>query len=207
MQPIHQGLPNVGLYNGNAFQTVGVCLDSGLIATAACKNDARGIDRVSYANCYAEDRPAGTCNKHTSVEYCVSGGGVATEYCHLFAEHEDVKIESRSLVKLSRAEVEEIKQARYYGLNEQYYDDGYVYYLDGAWHGFDGNANDGVDEPYLVCPEHTREAWEEYEAQQEETEPEDEGLVDGSGNEGGTGNEDGGNSGGNNEGLIGGGLF
>ena len=207
MQPIHQGLPNVGLYNGNAFQTVGVCLDSGLIATAACKDDARGIDRVSYANCYAEDRPAGTCNKHTSVEYCVSGGGVATEYCHLFAEHEDVEIESRSLVKLSRAEVEEIKQTRYYGLNEQYYDDGYVYYLDGAWHGFDGNANDGVDEPYLVCPEHTREAWEEYEAQQEETEPEDEGLVDGSGNESGTGNEDGGNSGGNNEGLSGGGLF
>ena len=215
MQPIHQGLPNVGLYNGNAFQTVGVCLDSGLIATAACKSDARGIDRVSYASCYPEDRPNGTCNKHTSVEYCVTGGGVATEYCHLFAEHEDVEIESRSLVKLSKAEVEEIKWVKNYGLNSAYYDDGYVYYLDGAWHGFDGRANEGVDEPYLICPEHTQEAWEEYEAQmEEETQPEEigpEGGITGDGNtDGGNGNfgngDDVGNQGGN-EGLTGGGII
>ncbi len=29
MQPIHDGLPREGLYNGNAFHSVGVCLDTG----------------------------------------------------------------------------------------------------------------------------------------------------------------------------------
>ena len=208
MQPIHQGLPNVGLYNGNAFQTVGVCRDSGLIATAACKADARGIDRVSYANCYPEDRPNGTCNKHVSVEYCVTGGGVATEYCSLFALHEDVEIEARSLVKLSKAEVDEIKRASGYGLYDIYSEDGYVYFLDGAWHGFDGDRNPDSDSPYLTCPVHTQEAWERYEQEQEQ---EDEGLNDGgdvgdpgdSGNGGGNG--DGNYGGGSSEGLIGGG--
>ena len=205
MQPIHQGLPNRALYNGNNLQTVGVCLDSGMIATAACKSDARGLDRVSYANCYPEDRPAGTCTKHTSVEYCVTGGGVATEYCHLFAEHEDVDIESKSLVKLNRKEVQAIKDASRYGLYPVYSEDGYVYYLDGDWHGFDGNANDGVDEPYLICPVHTQEAWEEYEASQEETEPEEitGGDEDTGNGEGGNGDPNIGNQGGD-EGLIGG---
>ncbi len=208
MQPIHQGLPNNGLYNGNAFQTVGVCLDSGLIATAACKTDARGIDRVSYANCYSEDRPAGTCNKHVSMEYCVTGGGVATDYCHLFAQHEGVEIEARSLVKLNQAEVDEIKRASGYGLYDVYTQDGYVYFTDGAWHGFDGNLNPDSDTPYLTCTMHTKEAWEQFEAEQEREE--DEGIVDG-GNGGDEGGNGGGNGdeppqGGNNEGLIGGGL-
>ena len=211
MQPIHQGLPNNGLYNGNAFQTVGVCLDSGLIATAACKADARGVERVAYAACYPEDRPGGTCNKHTSVEYCVTGGGVATEFCHMFATHEDVEIEARSLVKLNKAEVDEIRNASHYGLYDHYYQDGYVYYLDGAWHGFSGRLQPDSDSPYLVCPVHTAEAWADYEVDIGK----EDGIIDGgdgsgeeggSDGEGGAGNgdgEDGSDDGGNNEGLIG----
>ena len=210
MQPIHQGLPNMALYNGNVFQTVGVCLDSGMIATAACKSDARGIDRVSYASCYPEDRPGGTCNKHTSVEYCVTGGGVATEYCSLFAEHEDVTIEARSLVKLTKGEVDTIRQASGYGLYDIYKDDGYVYYLDGAWHGFSGNLQPDSDEHYLVCPKHTKEAWEKYQRELEDNLIEgdkDEGIIepgDGGSDSGeGSGDTGGNEDGGNNEGLIG----
>ncbi len=173
MQPVHEGLPNLGLFNGNAFQTVGVCRDSGLIATAACKADARGIDRVSYANCYPEDRPNGTCNKHVSMEYCVTGEGVATEYCHLFAQHEDVKIEARSLVKLDKDEVEEIKRASRYGLYDVYSEDGYVYYVDGPWHGFSGNLNPSSYEHYLICTKHTKEAWEKYEEELKKKEEEE----------------------------------
>ncbi len=201
MMPIHEGLPNEGLFNGNAFRSVGVCLDSGKLATAACKSDVRG-DRVSYANCYPEDIPGGTCSKHVSVEYCVTGGGVATEYCSMF---EDVEIASRSLVKLTQAEVSEIRNAISAGLVETYYDDGYVYYLgsgDGAaWHGFRDDYPDN-DQPYLLCPMHTKEAWEEYQAEQEATEgtnPDDGMWDDGegegeNGGEGGSGNE-GGNAG------------
>ncbi|MEE1036693.1 MAG: transglycosylase domain-containing protein [Oscillospiraceae bacterium] len=195
MMPVHEGLPNEGLFNGNAFRSVGVCLDSGKLATAACKSDVRG-DRVSYANCYPEDIPSGTCSKHVSVEYCVTGGGVATEYCSMFA---DVEIASRSLVKLTQAEVNEIRNAISAGLVDIYYDDGYVYYLgsgDGeAWHGFRDDYPDN-DRPYLLCPTHTKEAWEEYQAEQEATEgtgPDDGMWGDGEG-EGGSGNE-GGNAG------------
>jgi hypothetical protein len=125
------------------------------------------------------------------VEYCVTGGGVATEYCSMFA---DVEIASRSLVKLTQAEVNEIRNAISAGLVDIYYDDGYVYYLgsgDGeAWHGFRDDYPDN-DQPYLLCPTHTKEAWEEYQAEQEATEgtgPDDGMWGDGEG-EGGSGNE------------------
>ena len=165
MQPIHNGLPSQGLYNGNAMRTVSICLDSGLIATAACSNDARGLDRVVSPMVYPEDIPSATCNKHVTVEYCVTGGGVATEYCSMFP---DVELEARSLVKLNRNEIQEIKSAMFDGLYDIYWDNGYVYYVDNsgndaAWHGFNGNINLDYDLPYLVCPYHTQEAWEEYE--------------------------------------------
>ena len=164
MQPIHKGLPAVGLYNGNAFRSVTVCLDSGKIATAACKSDVRQMDRLVTVNVYNGDEPAGTCDKHVQVEYCVTGGGVATEYCSKF---EGVEIEARSLVKLTQDEVDALKRADNVGLNDMYTVDYYVYLVDGNWHGFYGNANQGVEAPYIVCPVHTQEAWEEYEQEQE----------------------------------------
>lgn len=162
MQPIHQGLPAEGLYNGNAFHSVNVCLDSGKLATAACYNDPRG-SRVVTANVYSGDEPDGTCDKHTQVEYCVTGGGVATEYCSLFG---DAEIGTRSLVKLTQAEVDEIRAAVGSGLDGMYASDGYVYFEDGGWHGFYGNANDGIDAPYIVCPLHNASSWMEYEQSQ-----------------------------------------
>ena len=62
---------------------VTVCLDSGLRATDACKNDIRG-DRTETVKCYPEDRPKDSCTTHVELEIC-SGGGVATEYCKNFA--------------------------------------------------------------------------------------------------------------------------
>ncbi|MGN0977108.1 MAG: transglycosylase domain-containing protein [Faecousia sp.] len=161
MQPIHQGLPAESLYNGNALHSVNVCLDSGKIATAACYGDTRDIDRVVSVNVYNGDEPEGTCDKHVQVEYCVTGGGVATPYCSLFG---DAKIETRSLVKLTQEEVEAMKAAAGVGLNSSYLLDSCVYYLgEGGWHGFYGNLNLGSDEPYLVCPLHNEQTWLEYE--------------------------------------------
>ena len=163
MQPLHKGLSSNSLYDGSGFRSVTVCLDSGKLATSACSSDPRG-NRTESVYCYPEDIPSGSCDKHTSVEYCVTGGGVATEYCSRFP---DVKITSRSLVRLTDDEVAEIKAAIGVGLGSIYYDDGYVFYLgggDGApWHGFRNRYPDN-EEPYLVCPIHTKKAWEEYEA-------------------------------------------
>ena len=159
MQPIHNGLPQVGLYNGNAFRNVSVCLDSGMLATAACSSDIRGIGRVSNVNCYPEDVPAGVCNKHVQVDYCVTGGGVATEMCRMFP---DAIIETRSLVKLTPAEVNDISAALRVGLEDVYGSDSYVYYVDEygnplVWTGFSGYANNTAGTPYLTCQLHTQE--------------------------------------------------
>ncbi len=163
MQPIHEDLPAEGLYDGGAFHSVAVCLDSGMNATAACSNDIRGNNRVVYVNVYNGDEPSGTCDKHVQVEYCVTGGGVATDYCHM---DPDAQIETRSLVRLTAEEVEEIRAAANVGLSETYLLDNYVYYLDGNWYGFSGNANHGMDAPYVVCTYH-----DEFTIPEEEPEP------------------------------------
>ena len=165
MQPIHNGLPNQNLYNANAMESVSVCLDSGKLATAACSNDARGIARVVNVLCYPEDAPTETCDKHVSVQYCVTGGGVAGEYCSMF---QDAEVETRSLVKLTRAEIDEIRAAGRTGLVDVHLDSGYVYYVDDSgeglgWSGFYGNG--GGEAPYLVCPLHTQDFWQQMEQQ------------------------------------------
>lgn len=159
MQPIHNGLPQVGLYNGNAFRNVSVCLDSGMLASAACSGDVRGINRVSSTNCYPEDVPTGVCTKHVQVDYCVTGGGVATEYCRMFP---DAVIETRSLVKLTPDEVNDIRAGLRVGLEDIYGSDSYVYYVDNygnplVWTGFSGYANNMAGTPYLTCPLHNQE--------------------------------------------------
>ncbi len=178
MQPVHKGLDRVSIFNGDGMRTYDICLDSGLLATNACKIDARGIDRISSVRCYPEDAPNGYCGLHTSVDFCITGGGVAGDYC---AKFEDVKIAKRSLVKLTQDDVDLIKKGLKLGLKDIYGEDYYVYMIsDGgrgiAWHGFDGKANKNISEPYLICPVHTKEAWEEYEASQKETEPEEPGT-------------------------------
>ena len=175
MQPIHKGLERLPIFNGDGMYTYNICLDSGLRATEACSMDARGIERISSVRCYPEDAPSGYCNVHTTVEFCTTGGGVATEYCKKF---EDVKISKRSLVKLTQGEVNTIRKSLNVGLKAIYGEDYYVYLINDsgtgiAWHGFDGNANKNVSLPYLVCTEHTKEAWEKYEESQKETEPEE----------------------------------
>ena len=57
---------------------------------------------------YPGDEPTETCDKHVEVEYCVTGGGVATPYCSMDMGAE---VYTRSLVRLTESEVEEIRKA------------------------------------------------------------------------------------------------
>ena len=165
MQPIHSGLPNEGLYNGGAFRSVNICLDSGKLATAACYNDVRGINRVVAVNVYPGDEPDETCDKHVQVEYCVTGGGVANEYCHLYG---DADITARSLVKLTQAEVNEIRAAEGFGLVEEYLRSNYVWLTDGYWYGFHGTSNRGLEAHYVICPVHDAISWDDNDWSDEE---------------------------------------
>ncbi len=90
------------------------------------------------------------------VDYCTEGGGVAGPYCSDYGD-----VSSRALVRLTSDEVEEIRAAAHCGLVDGYLNDGYVYYLDGDWHGFSGNANYGENAPYVGCPVHSSAYWDE----------------------------------------------
>ena len=165
MQPIHKGLKSVALYSKKKMSSVTVCLDSGKIATSACKSDPRG-GRTATAMCYPEDRPKGTCKDHVFVTYCTEGGGVANDYCQKFADVGQNKVGSRALCKLTPTQFNEIKKAMRYGLKAAHYSDGYVYLLnskggDGAFHGFTG-ALSGNSKPYKVCTQHNQQAWTQY---------------------------------------------
>lgn len=164
MRPLHEGLPRVSLYDSN-MSSVSMCLDSGKIATDACKADVRDITRVASASVYWEDMESDRCEKHVMVDYCLTGKGVANEYCLKFAELEQAEVEKRALVKMTQEEIDELLKARGYGLGEQYVRDDYIYLVnsngtDANFHGLSGNVNVGVNAPYIVCTEHTKAAWD-----------------------------------------------
>ena len=157
MMPIHKGLSNNALFNGNVFRSVAVCLDSGKIATPACHQDVRGINRVVTVNVYPGDEPEGTCDKHVQMEFCIGGYGVATEYCSQFAGNQ---IGVASLVKMNDTEIQEIRDAANVGLADAHLMDAYVYYEGaGGWHGFRGTALNANDKPYVPCQVHTQQSW------------------------------------------------
>lgn len=181
MEPLHSGKTNIALYDSYKLTGVTMCLDSGMIATEACSKDVRAnktVSRTAAAAVYPEDRPKKACDKHVLVDWC-SCGGVATSYCKKFAKVDrKVKITKKALVKMTKAEIEEINKAKGYRLESIYYDNDYVYFIkddgtDGVWKGFDGKANKDVSAPYVVCPEHNAKTWAEYQKENKTDKDED----------------------------------
>ncbi len=173
MEPIHDGLDNIRLYDSSKMTSVSVCLDSGKHATDACNADVRG-GRTESVRVYPEDSPSGRCNKHVLVDYCVVGEGVATDYCKEFAKVDSkVKVEKKGLLKLTKNEMQEILNAKNYGLVKDYTLENYVYLVgsdgkDGDYKGFSGKINADTTAPYKVCKQHTKAAWDEYQAQHQQ---------------------------------------
>ncbi len=172
MGPLHKGKSNIALYNSSALKGVTVCLDSGKLATDACRADVRGVARTATAVVYSEDYPSEYCDKHVMVDIC-SSGGVANEYCHLFAERETqpeddvVTVSEKSLVQMTRDELDVIRRASGCGLSGTFLGDEWVYQVDAngndaVFQGIFKDLNQREDAPYVVCTEHTKEAWEEY---------------------------------------------
>lgn len=159
MEPLHKGLPNIRLYDTNRMTTVTICLDSGKLATDACKNDVRG-SRTTNVMVYAEDRPTEYCDEHITVQYC-SGGGVATDYCKLFAATDSsISISNKGLLKRTSKDMDELFAAKDFGLDAKLMRDDYIYLIGsdgrpGNFKGFYGDVNYGVNAPYKLCTEHT----------------------------------------------------
>ena len=178
MAPLHQGKQNVKLYDTDGMAAVTVCLDSGMLATDACKNDVRSaeVERTASARAYKEDRPTKYCDKHVEVEFCITGNGVASDYCKLFAAAGAAEIAEKALVKFTQEEVEAIQKASKAGLQEGYVNDSAIYLVDKKgkdldFHGLKNNANKNVSAPYIVCPVHNKQAWDAYQASQQPVGP------------------------------------
>lgn len=175
MAPLHSGKSDKSLYNSDKMVSVSVCLDCGKRATEACNNDIRvgiasNFSPTANARAYSEDIPSQSCTCHVEVDYCLTGKGVANEYCHKFAGVDPaVKIEKKSLVKMTQAVMDEINKAARYNLDSAYRMNEYVYLVSGdgkdaSFKGFGYDINQGVDAPYIVCTTHTQQSWEAYQA-------------------------------------------
>ena len=171
LQPLHSGLSNVQLYEEDKMTAVSICLDSGKIATDACRADARGGRVQNDILVYAEDVPTATCDKHVTMEYCSAGGAVANEYCKHFAQVDSsVALTLTSLVKMTQSEINQLLAAENYGLHAEHLRDDYVYLVDAegkdaSFKGFHNGINANVTAPYKICTVHTQAAWEEYQEQ------------------------------------------
>ncbi len=181
LSQVHTGLPKTPMYSAAGMVTTTVCLDSGMRATEACKQDVRtGLPRTESVLVYKENIPGKTCDKHVLVDFCLDCGAVANEFCMQLAEKDQCKVEKRALVKLTQDEVDAINRAKPFGLEPIYYNSSYVYLVtddgkDGNFKGFDGKANNGVNAPYIVATGHTKEDVDALTNQdtEPETQPED----------------------------------
>jgi len=188
LEPLHTGKPSVELYDDSEFVWVGICQDSGLLATDGCAMDRGG--RVAYANVYSEDVPTQKCNKHVKVDFCTVCNAPANEYCYLYEDEGLTTITSTYLVKMTQKEVDDIALACKYGLDKTYLDGTYVYLVDenGDPMNFFGipfedeedkdpdaepekKPNEGLEYPYLVGTTHSKESWEAYKGTQVPTYP------------------------------------
>ncbi len=172
MNPINAGLPNQPLYSTEGMVEVAVCLDCGKLATDACRVDARyynsNTSRIDYVYVYEEDAPTDECDCHVMVEFCMECNAVANEYCHKLASVGKATIVERSLVKKTKAQVEDLALASKNGLWAAHKANNYIFLVDkdgeplNEYKGIDGKQNKKVDAPYLVCNEHTKKDWDKY---------------------------------------------
>ena len=164
MAPIHKGLDTAQLYDKSQLVSVGICLDSGKVATDACQHDVRG-SRVEYALVYPDDVPKETCDKHIMLDYCVDG--VASTYCKNMANMGRVTLTKKALLMVTQDELDAIIEASDKGLQEPYTKDNYIYLVDAngnpiPFYGIRGNINGGTTNCCQYCSKHTKSSWDSF---------------------------------------------
>ena len=166
MEPLHQGKENIPLYNEDNMVEVTICLDSGKLACDACLMDIRDIDRTETVLVYPEDVPTEYCDTHIVVDYCTKCNAVANEYCKKFGEVGMVRLEERSLVKMTKDQIDELAKAKRVGLTADYTKDNYIYQVDEhgqptAFKGISGTLTRN-EAPCVQATGHTEQQWEDY---------------------------------------------
>ena len=154
MKKVHQNVKWQSIYDDSDFRSATICLDSGMLATEACKADPRG-NRTQRIYAYYEDLPTKECTRHVAVDFCVDGNGVVNEYC---LQVEGLKFEKRGLLTFTEEDLKEIVKAK----TVKDFDDYLVFLVDKdgkpKWfRGLDGKLNKDIDAPYIVCTVHNEE--------------------------------------------------
>lgn len=165
MTPLHKGKEAVELYDDTDWVYIGICKDSGMLATAGCSHDRGG--RVAYAWVAPEDVPTRSCTKHIEVPYCPVCKAPANEYCQKLADAKQITLTTTWLLKMTQEEIDAIVLACKHGLQGAYKDDAYVYLVDSngnplEFHGMEGKANVGLKYPFIVGNKHTEKEWKAY---------------------------------------------
>lgn len=80
MENIHADLERQEFWKPGNIVECTFCVDSGLVATDACRADPRG-DRTVTGLLALEDVPQEECTTHVMVDICGASGQVATDYC------------------------------------------------------------------------------------------------------------------------------
>ena len=172
MEPLHQGLNRVDMYDDSRFEEIEICLDCGKLATDACAIEARtfntGNSRIAKAKVYLEDIPYENCDCHVIIDFCETCNAVANDYCKKFAAVGKCTLVKRSLVKMTQSTVDDLFAAKGHGLQAPHTADNFIYLVDSHgkpvnnFRGIMGDKNVGINAPYLVCNQHTKEQWDAY---------------------------------------------
>ena len=86
MSQLVEGKENRSLYQGNfvvqelTAKEYEICTKSGLLATAACRNDVEG-SCVKTETMVEIDAPTESCTGHSTVQWCTEGDAPANNYC------------------------------------------------------------------------------------------------------------------------------
>lgn len=81
MTQIHKDRKVIDFEEPSYIVECSYCRDSGLLATAACRNDLRG-DRTVTGKLALEDVPTAECTSHVMVDFCGVSGLMANQYCY-----------------------------------------------------------------------------------------------------------------------------
>lgn len=98
MEPLHENLEDADLIDYDSMYTVSICTESGLLATDACRADARDSSCVMSVRLYREDIPSKYCNVHVMASYCEGGHAMAGPLCSLVPGN---KVIQKGLVKMT----------------------------------------------------------------------------------------------------------
>ncbi len=170
MVQLHRGKETIPLYNTEGMVQVSICLDSGKLATEACKHDIRSDETNRIQSgiwVYEEDAPTEFCDKHISMDFCPEGGSCANSWCQKFASVGAIRLEDVSLVKMTQSQLDDILELEENGILWYFLRSDYVYLVDTfgnplPFHGMHGDLNEDSNTPYLYCQLHNKETWEQY---------------------------------------------